>query len=59
VIVDNLQVPHAYKVQAWVARQQATLELFFLPPYAPELNPDEYLNNGSQTTPQPSPQAGG
>jgi len=59
VIVDNLQVHHAYKVQAWVARQQDALELFFLPPYAPELNPDEYLNNGSQTTPQPSPQAGG
>ena len=45
VIVDNLKVHHAYKVQAWVARQQAPLELFFLPSYAPELNPDEYLNN--------------
>lgn len=45
LIVDNLKVHHAYKVQAWVARHQAALELFFLPPYAPELNPDEYLNN--------------
>jgi len=45
LIVDNLKVHHAYKVQAWVARHQAALELCFLPPYAPELNPDEYLNN--------------
>ncbi len=45
VIVDNLKVHHAYKVQAWVARHQTALELCFLPPYAPELNPDEYLNN--------------
>ena len=28
-----------------MVRHQAALELFFLPPYAPELNPDEYLNN--------------
>jgi len=45
LIVDNLKVHHAYKVQAWVAQHQQALELFFLPPYAPELNPDEYLNN--------------
>jgi len=45
LIVDNLKVHHAYKVQAWVAQHQAALELCFLPPYAPELNPDEYLNN--------------
>ncbi len=45
LIVDNLKVHHAYKVQAWVAQHQHALELCFLPPYAPELNPDEYLNN--------------
>ena len=45
LIVDNLKVHHAYKVQAWVAPHHHVLELCFLPPYAPELNPDEYLNN--------------
>ena len=45
LIVDNLKVHHAYKVQAWVAQHQSALELCFLPPYAPQLNPDEYLNN--------------
>ena len=45
LIVDNLKVHHAYKVQAWVAQHSSALELCFLPPYAPEFNPDEYLNN--------------
>lgn len=45
VIVDNLRVHHAKKVQRWVAEHRERIELFFLPAYAPELNPDEYLNN--------------
>jgi len=28
-------------VQRFVAENSAAIELFFLPPYAPELNPDE------------------
>jgi transposase len=44
LIVDNLRVHHARKVRAWVARHSDEIELFYLPPYAPELNPDEYLN---------------
>jgi len=28
-----------------VAKHKDKIELFFLPPYAPEHNPDEYLNN--------------
>ena len=28
----------------WVARHAPQIRLFFLPPYSPELNPDEYLN---------------
>jgi len=45
VIVDNLRVHHAKIVMAWVAENADRIELFFLPPYAPERNPDEYLNN--------------
>lgn len=44
LILDNLRVHHAKKVKAWVAKRQEQIELFYLPAYSPELNPDEYLN---------------
>ena len=44
VILDNLNVHKARVVRAWVAEHTATIELFYLPSYSPELNPDEYLN---------------
>jgi transposase len=45
LIVDNLRVHHAVKVSKWVGQHSEEIEMFFLPPYAPEHNPDEYLNN--------------
>jgi transposase len=45
LIVDNLRVHRSVKVSRWVAAHNDEIELFFLPPYAPERNPDEYLNN--------------
>ena len=45
LIVDNLRVHRSVKVSKWVAGHNDQIELFFLPPYAPEYNPDEYLNN--------------
>jgi len=45
LIVDNLKVHHARKVKAWVASHAHEVELFYLPAYAPEHNPDEYLNH--------------
>jgi transposase len=45
LIVDNLRVHKAVKVNNWVAAHKDEIELHFLPPYAPERNPDEYLNN--------------
>ena len=30
---------------AWLAENADRIEVFYLPPYAPEHNPDEYLNN--------------
>jgi len=44
LIVDNLRVHHAILVNEWVEENKEKIELFFLPPYSPELNPDEYLN---------------
>ena len=45
VIVDNLRVHRAKLVAAWVRANADRIELFYLPPYAPEHNPDEFLNN--------------
>ena len=44
LILDNLKVHHANKVKEWVAGRPEKIELFFLPAYSPDLNPDEYLN---------------
>ena len=45
LILDNLRVHHGKIVAEWVSRHQDKIKLFFLPPYAPESNPDEYLNH--------------
>jgi transposase len=44
LIVDNLKVHHGKRVKAWLAGKELEIELFYLPSYSPELNPDEYLN---------------
>ena len=44
LILDNLRVHHSKKVRAWLDKHTDLIELFFLPAYSPELNPDEYLN---------------
>lgn len=44
LIVDNLRVHHSRKVKAWLKDKESLIELFYLPSYSPELNPDEYLN---------------
>jgi transposase len=45
LIVDNLKVHHAKPVKSWVAAHAHEIELCYLPAYAPDHNPDEYLNN--------------
>jgi transposase len=44
LILDNLRVHHAKIVQAWRTEHEEEIEIFYLPSYSPELNPDEYLN---------------
>ena len=44
LILDNLRVHHSKLVTAWVKENSARIELFFLPAYSPDLNPDEHLN---------------
>jgi len=45
LIVDRLRAHMTPAVQEWVAGRAERIEVFYLPRYAPELNPDEYLNN--------------
>ncbi|MBK6869081.1 MAG: IS630 family transposase [Burkholderiales bacterium] len=44
LILDNLGVHHCKPVKAWLAERGRDIEVFFLPSYSPELNPDERLN---------------
>lgn len=44
VILDNLRVHHSKAVKAWLAEHGDAIEVFYLPAYSPERNPDEYLN---------------
>ncbi len=37
VVLDNVAYHHAKRISAWIARNPK-LELFFLPPYSPDLN---------------------
>jgi len=44
LILDNLRVHHSKIVKEWAEENKERIELFFLPSYSPEKNPDEYLN---------------
>jgi transposase len=45
LIVDRLRAHMTPAVRSWVSARPDRIEVFYLPRYAPELNPDEYLNN--------------
>ena len=45
VIMDNLKVHKSDAVRDFAEKNKERITLFYLPPYAPEHNPDEYLNN--------------
>lgn len=44
LILDNLRVHHSKPVKAWLAERTTQIEVFYLPSYSPELNPEERLN---------------
>lgn len=44
LIVDGHPVHKSAKVRRWLAANNALIEMFMLPAYSPDLNPDEYLN---------------
>jgi transposase len=45
LIVDRLRAHEAALVEDWLEGHRDRIEVFYLPRHAPELNPDEYLNN--------------
>lgn len=57
LILDNLRVHHSAMVKEWAEKHKDRIELFHLPSYSPEKNPDEYLNcdlkNGLSHRPAP------
>ena len=44
LILDNLNVHKAKVVREWLTEHTEQIEVFYLPPYSPELNPTEYFN---------------
>ena len=44
LILDNLGVHHCKPVKAWLSERKDQIEVFYLPSYSPELNPEERLN---------------
>ena len=44
LILDNLRVHHSKPVKAWLKKNREMIEVFYLPSYSPELNPEERLN---------------
>ncbi len=44
-ILDNLRVHYSKKVRNWLEKHKDKIEVFYLPPYAPEYNPDELVNS--------------
>ncbi|WP_019939236.1 IS630 family transposase [Bordetella sp. FB-8] len=44
LILDNLGVHHCKPVKQWLAEHPDDMEVFYLPSYSPELNPEERLN---------------
>jgi transposase len=44
LVVDNHRVHHSKKVKAYVEKYKDRIQLFFLPPYCPDMNPQELVN---------------
>lgn len=56
--IDNLKVHHSREVAHWIREHRDRIELFFLPPYSPDLKPDEQLNRALKTELRGKPAAG-
>jgi len=50
LVVDGHPAHKANVVKNYIAQMRGRLELYFLPPYAPDLNPDEFVWNYMKNT---------
>src|SRR3954451_7916886 len=48
LILDRLPVHRSAKLRDWLVGREAEIEVFYLPGYSPELNPDEGVNGDLQ-----------
>lgn len=48
-ITDGHPAHKTKKLNEWLKENKAKIEVFFLPPYSPELNPQEYVNQDVKT----------
>ncbi len=44
LIVGNLWAHHAKPVKVWLAEHKDQIQMFYVPRFSPELNPEERLN---------------
>ncbi len=44
LILDNLRVHHSKVLKSWLEANKNLIELYYLPSYSPDLNPDELMN---------------
>ena len=44
LILDNAKVHHSRLLTDWLEANRKKIEFFFIPPYSPDLNPDEHIN---------------
>ena len=56
LILDRLKAHRARLTRDWLAAHRSAIEVFYLPPYSPELNPDEGVNADlKQAVPRKAP----
>lgn len=48
-VTDGHPAHKTMKLKEWLAENKKRIEVFFIPPYSPELNPQEYLNQDVKT----------
>lgn len=48
-VTDGHPAHKTKKLNEWLSTNKKKIEIFFLPPYSPELNPQEYVNQDVKT----------
>ena len=48
-VTDGHPAHKTKKLNGWLVKNKKRIEVFFLPPYSPELNPQEYVNQDVKT----------